>query len=70
MTDQAPKFFTPSELSRRYDGKISTRTLANWRNRKEGPKYTKLGGKVLYRLSDVEAWEQKRTVNGTCEYRK
>lgn len=55
-------FLTPEELSDRYKGKISTRTLANWRSSGlDGPPYKKVGGRVLYSLNEVEAWEIKRT---------
>ena len=31
-------------------------TLANLRNQKKGPPYLKVGRKVLYRVTDFEAW--------------
>lgn len=31
-------------------------TLAYWRHRGEGPRYAKVGRRVLYRRSDVLAW--------------
>ena len=37
---------------------FSPRTLENWRCRGEGPRFLKIGGKVVYRLQDVEAFEQ------------
>lgn len=43
------------ELSRRWS--ISPRTLENWRWRNEGPVYLKIGGRVAYRLDDIEAFE-------------
>ena len=46
------------ELSRRWS--LSPRTLENWRWRREGPAYLKIGGRVAYRLEDVEAYEAKR----------
>lgn len=63
-----PKFLTAGEVSARYGGKISTRTLANWRNQGIGPKYTKLGGKVMYRIADLESWEASNTVQSTSQY--
>ncbi len=36
---------------------ISPRTLEQWRGQGRGPRYLKLGGRVIYRLSDVEAFE-------------
>lgn len=38
--------------------RISPRTLEGWRLRKQGPPFLKVGGKVLYRLTDIEAYEQ------------
>lgn len=34
----------------------NTNTLAFWRQRKTGPKWAKLGRRVVYRRSDVLAW--------------
>jgi hypothetical protein len=36
---------------------ISPRTLEQWRWQGRGPRYLKIGGRVLYRLADVEAFE-------------
>jgi hypothetical protein len=36
---------------------LATGTLDHWRLRGNGPLFMKIGGKVLYRLSDVEAFE-------------
>jgi hypothetical protein len=43
------------ELARRW--KLSPRTLERWRWLGTGPTYIKVGGRVLYRLEDVEAHE-------------
>ena len=43
------------ELSARW--KLSPRTLERWRWIGEGPKFLKLGGRVVYRLSDIEEYE-------------
>jgi Helix-turn-helix domain len=37
--------------------KISHRTLERWRWTGEGPKFLKVGGRVVYRLSDIEEYE-------------
>jgi predicted site-specific integrase-resolvase len=54
------------ELAARWN--ISHRTLERWRWTGEGPHFIKLGGRVLYRLADVEAFEaeqiRKRTTDG------
>jgi hypothetical protein len=43
------------DLARRW--KISPRTLERWRWLGEGPQYLKLGGRVLYRVADIEEFE-------------
>jgi hypothetical protein len=43
------------QLSRRWS--ISPRTLERWRWLKAGPPYLKVGGRVVYRLEDVEQYE-------------
>lgn len=52
---------TPAELCERWNGTIREATLATWRSRQTGPKYVKVGGRVLYRISDVEAYEAKNS---------
>jgi hypothetical protein len=44
------------QLSRRWS--ISPRTLERWRWLKAGPRYLKIGGRVVYRLEDVESFER------------
>jgi len=34
--------------------RISPRTLERWRFTKSGPSYPKIGGRVVYRLEDIE----------------
>ena len=36
---------------------MSPRTLEQWRYRGFGPRFLKIGGRVLYRLTDVETFE-------------
>ncbi|MCX6023067.1 MAG: DNA-binding protein [Chloroflexi bacterium] len=43
------------DLARRWT--ISPRTLERWRWHGMGPCYLKIGGRVVYRLEDVEAFE-------------
>ena len=49
------------DLSARWG--ISPRTLEAWRSRGEGPAYLRLGGKIAYRLEDVEAFEAQQLQN-------
>ena len=44
-----------SELAHRW--KISSRTLERWRWEGRGPPYLKIGGRVVYRLADIEEFE-------------
>ena len=46
---------TQAEVARRW--RMSQRTLERWRWQKIGPDYLKAGGRVLYRLEDIEAYE-------------
>lgn len=57
-------------MSARYSNRISVRTLANWRWTGSGPKFTRAGGRILYRLDQLIQWEEKRTVENTSQYRK
>lgn len=59
MTQQA--FLTPQDLAQRWAGVVTTGTLANWRCRGTGPHFTKLGGRVVYPIAKVEAWEAENT---------
>lgn len=62
------QFITPGDLSDRWGGRINIRTLANWRSNGSGPKFLKIGGAILYRVSDVESWEARNTVSSTSQY--
>jgi hypothetical protein len=46
------------ELSRRWS--ISPRTLERWRWLGQGPSYLKIGGRVVYRLEEIEAFEAQQ----------
>lgn len=63
-------YLTPEQVVTRYNGKITKRTLANWRSAGISPPYTKVGGRILYPLSELEEWERRRTVNGTHQYKR
>lgn len=56
------------ELAARWN--ISHRTLERWRGTGEGPKFIKLGGRVIYRLEDVEAYEAEQTRQATPGVRR
>jgi hypothetical protein len=45
----------------------SHRKLERWRWTGEGPKFLKVGGRVVYRLSDVEEYEQAMIRSSTSD---
>ena len=45
---------------------ISPRTLERWRWTGEGPQFVKVGGRVIYRVEDVEAFEAARLRTSTA----
>jgi hypothetical protein len=53
------------DLARRWS--ISPRTLERWRWTGEGPRYVKLVGRIVYRLEDIEAFENARVHNSTSQ---
>lgn len=54
---------TSAELAVRV--RVSEQTIRLWRMRGTGPKYLKLGRKILYRESDILAWEEVSTRRST-----
>jgi len=42
-------------LARRWG--LSHRTLERWRREDRGPGYLRIGGRIVYRLGDIEAYE-------------
>jgi hypothetical protein len=51
-----PGLLTDAQLAVRWQ--LSRGTLANQRSQGRGPAYLKLAGRIRYRLSDIEAYEQ------------
>ena len=49
-----------SDLARRWS--VSEQTLANWRWKRVGPPFLKVGNRVLYRREDVEGFEAANLV--------
>jgi predicted DNA-binding transcriptional regulator AlpA len=53
-------YLTEDEFAGRYH--LGRRTVQRWRQTGEGPSWVRLGRRrILYRLSDVEAWTRSRT---------
>lgn len=60
--------FDQLQLAERWG--LSTATLERWRTNGTGPQYIRLPGKVIYRLCDIEAYENECLVSSTAEFRK
>ena len=60
--------FDQLQLAERWG--LSPKTLERWRVIGTGPKYIRLPGKVIYRLCDIEAYENECLVSSTAEFRK
>ena len=56
---------TQLDLARRWH--ISPRTLERWRWLGQGCRFIKIGGRVIYRLEDVEAFETRQTRVSTAK---
>ena len=46
---------------------ISPRTLEQWRWQGRGPRYLKIGGRVVYALDDLQAWADRGTKTSTSD---
>lgn len=54
-------YLTSKELAHRW--RISVQTLANWRSAGDkGPPFVKVGGKPLYSVAAVEAYEKQNSI--------
>ena len=54
----AVRHLNQDELAERWN--LSARTLERWRWLKKGPPFLKVGGRVVYRLEDVESYEARQ----------
>ncbi|MFE2994206.1 helix-turn-helix transcriptional regulator [Nocardia sp. NPDC059246] len=51
-------WLTRAEVSARTN--YAEKTLRNWASKGQGPRFSKFGGRVRYRLADVVAWENQQ----------
>lgn len=47
--------------------RVRVTTLANWRVRGDGPRFIKMGRKVLYPMVEIEAFEQRQLRASTSD---
>ena len=58
--------FDQQQLAERWG--LSPKTLERWRVIGTGPKYIRLPGKVIYRLCDIEAYEDQCHREGVVDF--
>jgi excisionase family DNA binding protein len=56
----------PAGIAAEYLG-VALTTLAKWRISGEGPRYARVGKRVLYRRDDLDAWMMDQRVSSTAE---
>ncbi|WP_228368197.1 DNA-binding protein [Klebsiella pneumoniae] len=66
MAQAQSKFLSAAQVVQRWEGAVTTGTLANWRTQKKGPPYQKMGSKVRYPIAQLEAWEAANMVNNAA----
>jgi hypothetical protein len=54
-------YFTQEEAATEL--KVTERTLDRWQRLREGPPITRLGRRILYRRSSLQAWLRRREVD-------
>jgi hypothetical protein len=57
------QFLTVQEMATRYRELICVGTLSNWRAKRIGPPFLKIGRAILYPLADLQAWERENLVS-------
>ncbi|TPW27708.1 helix-turn-helix transcriptional regulator [Pararhizobium mangrovi] len=63
--DLPPRYLRTPEAAR-FLG-LSGRTLEKHRTYGTGPRYSKIGGRVVYRLDDLQAWVERGTKRSTSD---
>ena len=63
--DRAITYLTQDEAAQLL--RLSPRTLERHRRAGTGARFMRLGRRVLYRLSELEAWTEARTFGSTSE---
>lgn len=76
-----PLYLTLDEVIERYRNQISEGTLRNWRSKRIGPSFIKIGKAVLYPVDELDRWDRSNLIlcqrtrrlpfdtvqTGTCE---
>lgn len=64
-TGPAPRYLTNDEAAAHL--RLSPRTLEKLRVIGGGPRFHKFGRRVMYALSDLDAWADARSFGATCD---
>jgi hypothetical protein len=59
---KSPAYLTVEEVIERYRGMITNGTLNNWRSKRIGPSFLKLGKAVLYPVVELDQWDRSNLV--------
>lgn len=59
----APLFLTPDEVVHRYRNQVSEGTFRNWRDKRIGPSFIKIGKAVLYPFDEIERWDRSNLIS-------
>lgn len=51
---------TPATLVARWAATVPLGTLSNWRTKRRGPPFVKVGARVLYQVAPLLAWEREQ----------
>ena len=65
MTDLPPRYLRTPEAARFLS--LSGRTLEKHRCYGTGPRYSKIGGRVVYRVEDLQAWAERGLKSSTSD---
>ena len=60
-----PEYVTPDEASIFIN--MPLKTLAFWREKGDGPPFSRVGRHVRYHIDDLRAWMRERRVETGCE---
>lgn len=56
-------YLTLEEVAERYRYEISDGTLRNWRSKRIGPSFIKVGKAILYPIEELERWDRSNLIS-------
>ncbi|WP_454622833.1 helix-turn-helix domain-containing protein [Brucella anthropi] len=58
-----PAYLTLEEVVERYRNQVSEGTLCNWRSKRIGPSFIKIGRAILYPIGELERWDRSNLIS-------